>query len=200
MKCPNCEEYPTNIIHDLKLKGVGFTKSIEGFLRCKHCDQVLKYRRHFNILVAHRLPFYWLGLLLFSLFGLGLHFVVTFDFSVVGTYNIPPLLFFVSLVGFIFLSFSLPFFYLSRKYAIVELSNEEELHSEIEIGEKYQVMFINFCILALLGSAAVFYVLYTYITNILLFALILFSYLSLTVFIGFKIMQKTKTETQFSET
>lgn len=42
MNCPNCDKKPVGLLPEFRPKRVGFKKALNGYLRCRHCNTLLK--------------------------------------------------------------------------------------------------------------------------------------------------------------
>ncbi|MEX0720820.1 MAG: hypothetical protein WD059_09145 [Balneolaceae bacterium] len=176
------------------MKGVGFSKSAEGFLQCQHCDQLLKMKRQKFLFPVYEKPFYKYLIVLFALFSIVLIAVVNYGVpsfidTSSGSYTLAIS---IGTILFVFTCFIVPYASLSSKYAVYERVTEDELNVEEKVNDKYRFMFINFFILALLGGMLLYYLLSNYVSNMYVFLSVTLAYLVITMGTGIRIIELAK--------
>lgn len=195
MNCPNCDRTPSSLIHNLKAGGVGFKKAVEGFLKCQHCGQILKHKRHFKTFIAFEKRYYLYFFLLFTFFVAAFYsaftLIETQFASVPG--NSAAFLHLVVL-GVITISFLITLTTLSLKYALYEMSNESELMNQEEVQTKYQLLFLTYFLGALLSGIFIFYLIDAYSPNFEAFLTIVSGYLIVIIGLGYWIVGKSAPE------
>lgn len=153
MECPNCDKEPSGLKHFLKLGGVNLNLNVQGYIRCKQCNTLLKQPKYLAVWgkFDSKIWLYFLaitaGLYLFFFSSeyilFGLETVVSKSTAALGL---------VIFIGIIFLIALTSIFALIPRFAIYELTDEEEIDDEITLTKTGTRIYTTFLILVLLGS------------------------------------------------
>lgn len=153
MECPNCDKEPSGLKHFLKLGGVNLNLNVQEYIRCKQCNTLLKQPKYLGVWgkFDSKIWLYFLaitaGLYLFFFSSeyifFGLETVVSKSTAALGL---------VIFIGIIFLIALTSIFALIPRFAIYELTDEEEIDDEITLTKTGTRIYTTFLILVLLGS------------------------------------------------
>lgn len=69
MNCPNCNKKPVGLFPSFRLYGLGFRRAFKGYLKCKHCDTLLKEESRSDFSIYRKPYWYFLGVYVFLLLG-----------------------------------------------------------------------------------------------------------------------------------
>lgn len=69
MNCPNCNKKPVGLFPSFRLYRLGFRKAFKGYLKCKHCDTLLKEESRSDFSKYRKPYWYFFGVYVFLLLG-----------------------------------------------------------------------------------------------------------------------------------
>ncbi|HBQ59093.1 MAG TPA: hypothetical protein DD671_05565 [Balneolaceae bacterium] len=153
MECPNCEKEPSGLKHFVTLGGVNLDLSIKGYIRCKHCNTLLKQPKYLGVWGKFDSKI-WLLLLgivagIYIVFFFSEHIFLSLETVVAKSTAALGLLI---IMGITFLTAFVSILALIPRFAIYELADEEEIEDEISLTKTGTRIYTAFLILVLFGS------------------------------------------------
>ncbi|MEX0843742.1 MAG: hypothetical protein WD022_00600 [Balneolaceae bacterium] len=147
MNCPNCNKKPVGLLPSFSFGGVGFTKAVQGYFKCKHCGAILRQSKASTIFPKYEKPFWTLYTLLLG----GMLGAIWLTYYVMENYmddeNIWIILPVIIVIGLIF--FLAMDTMKTRFWVIEETSFEEEVPENEQLSTTGLIVFVAFAIIAI---------------------------------------------------